>query len=239
MIKTIYKSYNDSYAEIYKYHVHNKKSSLNIFSPFVSTPDSEIERISLSRTKKNIRELALCNDFQFFSTVTINSVNCDRFSLSACQELFRKKLHKIKRVNKNFKFLFITEKHKNGAFHFHGLITDTNDFYINDNGYYSSKIFDEIGFNSHSRIKDYNKTCNYIMKYITKDCVRNEANQIYFCSRGLKKATCEEMKEFSILDLPHFYENDYVSKVSFNFNDLDMQQKLKILENFVDNSKTF
>lgn len=83
---------------------------------------NEVERISLSRTKRDIKEIALCNNFTYFATLTIDSKNCDRFSLTECQELLRKKLKKLKRKNSDFAYLFITEKHKNGAFHFHGLI---------------------------------------------------------------------------------------------------------------------
>lgn len=82
----------------------------------------EIDRISLSRTRRNIRELALSNNFEYFATLTINSEYCDRFHLTECQELLRKKLKKLKRKNNEFAYIFITEKHKDGAFHFHGLI---------------------------------------------------------------------------------------------------------------------
>lgn len=151
------------------------------------TEPEEIERVSLSRTRRNIRELALSNGFEYFSTLTINSEYCDRFHLQECQDLLRKKLKKLKRKNQDFAYLFITEKHKDGAFHFHGLIKGVDDFYINDNGYLSHSVFDEIGFNSFSKIRDYSKTCNYILKYITKDCVKNEArHSLHIQSRTQK-----------------------------------------------------
>lgn len=83
------------------------------------TTDEEISRVSLSRTKRNIKELALCNNFQYFATITISSESCDRFCLIECQKKFKRKLKTIKKYNPNFQYLFITEKHKNGAFHFH------------------------------------------------------------------------------------------------------------------------
>ena len=104
------------------------------------TSDSEIERISLSRTKRNIKELALCNNFEYFATITINSKNCDRYSLIEAQKLLRKNLYKIKRKNNNFKYLFITEKHKDGAFHFHGLVANIP-LYINKNGKHRLYVF--------------------------------------------------------------------------------------------------
>lgn len=82
------------------------------------TEDDEVQRVSLSRTRRNVRELALCNNFEYFATLTVNSKNCDRFSLTETQTLIRKKLKKLKRKNSDFAYLFITEKHKNRGFSF-------------------------------------------------------------------------------------------------------------------------
>lgn len=78
-----------------------------------------MRRCSLSRTKRNIREIALSNDFEYFATITVASEKADRFNLDECQEKLRKIFKKLKRKNKNFAYIFITEKHQNGAFHFH------------------------------------------------------------------------------------------------------------------------
>lgn len=191
---------------------------------FVDVNSEEIKRQSLSRTKRNIRELALCNDFEYFATFTVNSEKCDRYVLNDVQDKLKKILHKIKRNNKDFAFLIITEKHKDGAFHFHGLIKGISDLYFNENGYLSSKIFDnELGFNSFSKIKDYAKCCNYITKYITKDCIKNSHNQIYISSRGLKKATREEFKN---IDFIPTYTNEYVSIKDFTLDSLSKDELL-------------
>ena len=200
----------------------NKQTS---FIP--QTESDEIQRISLSRTKRNIRELALCNGFTHFATLTVNSDKADRFSLQECQDLLKYKIkEKIRRKNKDFAYLFITEKHKNGAFHFHGLVKNL-DFYINDNGYLSNKVFDEIGFNSFSEIRDFEKTCNYITKYITKDCVKNENNQIYICSRGLKKADKYEINSISIDKWG--FENEFCKIKDFNVNEMNSDELLQFM----------
>lgn len=194
---------------------------------FIDVNSEEIKRQSLSRTKRNIRELALCNNFEYFATFTVNSEKCDRYTLNNVQDKIKKILHKIKRKNKDFAFLIITEKHKDGAFHFHGLIKSIDDLYINENGYYCSKIFsDELGFNSFSKIKDYTKCCNYITKYITKDCIKNSHNQIYISSRGLKKAVKEE---FTNIDFIPSYTNEYVSIKDFTIDNLTNDEKIYFL----------
>lgn len=191
---------------------------------FIDVNSEEIKRQSLSRTKRNIRELALCNDFEYFATFTVNSEKCDRYVLNEVQDKLKKVLHKIKRNNKDFAFLIITEKHKDGAFHFHGLVKGITDLYINDNGYLCSKIFNnELGFNSFSKIKDYTKCCNYITKYITKDCIKNSHNQIYISSRGLKKATKEE---FSNIEFTPTFTNDFVEIKDFTVDSLSKDELL-------------
>lgn len=85
----------------------------------------------------------------------------------------------IKAKNHDFKYLFITEQHRDGAFHFHGLCTDLK-LYNNTYGYLSSKDFDRLGFNSFSPIISKEKVANYITKYITKHCVKNEARLCLF-----------------------------------------------------------
>lgn len=223
-------TYNDNDIRIVKmkmcrdkgFESEQEKKKLGIFDYNAE----EVKRVSLSRTKRNIRELALCNDFKYFVTLTINSKNADRYCLDEVQEKLKRILKKIKRKNKDFKYIFITEKHKDGAFHFHGLCTDFNDLYINENGFYCSYIFStELGFNSFSKINDYTKCCNYITKYITKDCIKNSHNQIYISSRGLKKATREE---FNHIDFIPSFSNEYCSILDLQLNNITQEENLKL-----------
>lgn len=138
--------YNSDNIRIVCQKYSRNKGFEDIQKKHISADDEEIERISLSRTRRNIRELALSNNFEYFATLTINSNSCDRFSLTECQERLRNRLKALKRKNKDFAYIFITEKHKNGAYHFHGLIKGVSDFYINEYGYLSHKLFDEIRF---------------------------------------------------------------------------------------------
>ena len=195
---------------------------------------SEIERVSLSRSKRNIRELALCNNFSHFVTFTINSDYCNRYDIDVCEDNLRKLFKSYKRKNPNFAYLFIAEQHEKGGFHFHGLIKgfNKNDLYTNSNGYLSLKHFDVMGFNSISKIKDYNKCCNYITKYITKNCVRNSHNRIFIFSKGLKKADKYEIKP---VDIPFTFENDYCSIRDFTCDELCSEEKLYFLKYVIDN----
>lgn len=207
-----------------------KKREKDYYIP--QTDSEEIERISISRSRRMIREYALSNDFDYFFTATVNSEFCDRFSLSQTQDKIRKIMKAIKRKNPEFKYIFITEKHKNGAFHFHGLCTAHTEMYINDNGYYSSHDFDKLGFNSFSIIKDKTKCANYIVKYITKECIKNEKGSVYFCSKGLKMAKTYEIMP---IDLDFFgkklYQNDFVKICDFTLDNSNQEQLLYMLNN--------
>lgn len=216
--------YNDDYFKIILNKYQREKGFENIKKNVLEIEEDEIERISLSRTKRNIKEICLCNNFKYFVTITVNS-KFDRYNLQICQDNIAKICHKIKRKYKDFRYIYITEKHKDGAFHFHGLMSDL-ELYVNDNGYYSSKYFDELGFNSFSIIKDYNKCCNYITKYISKDCVKNLHNRIYCCSMGLKKAT---KYEIPLIDIDWGFENDFVKIKEFSSTDLSKKDIFQIL----------
>lgn len=75
---------------------------------------------AISRSRRMIREYSMCNDFKYFFTATVNSAVCNRYSLDVTQDKIRYIIKEfIKRKNKDFKYIFITEKHKDGAFHFH------------------------------------------------------------------------------------------------------------------------
>lgn len=219
--------YNDDFCRLVKIKNQREKGWEEVEDTKSKSDKNDIEKSSLSRTKRNIRELALSNNFEYFATITVNSKNADRFSLDECQDLLKKKFKKLKRINKNFAYIFITEKHKDGAFHFHGLVKGIEDFYINNNGYLSHHIFDEVGFNSFSAIKDYSKCCNYITKYITKDCVKNTSGYIYISSRGLKKADTYDYNNINFNNWS--FENDFCCIKDFKISEIPKDLLLQLM----------
>lgn len=106
---------------------------------------------------------------------------------------------------------------------------------------YHFNIFDdEMGFNTFSAIKDYNKCCSYITKYVTKSCIKNEHNQIYFCSRGLNRAEEELMIDTDLTTIfDNVFQNEYCQKKDFDITRLSEQQKLKLNRYFNENDEVF
>lgn len=215
--------YNDlDYRLVYLKQRNKYPKLIRCFSSMLNSSDDkkeESERTSLSRTKRHIRELAICNYWDYFGTITVNGSYYDRYSLDVCQDILKKTLKKIQRSqNEKLHYIIITEKHKDGAFHFHGLFSNL-DLVTNDNGYFTNSELSKIGFCSFSPIRDHVKTCNYITKYITKDCVRNSHNQIYMRSRGLKLATAH--RNITVKNQPDWgYENDFVKIFDFSLDNL-------------------
>ncbi len=200
-----------------------KKSLTN--SNSYGNNEDELHNSSLSRTRRRIFEIAMCNKFDYFVTLTINN-NHIRNDLERVQYDLRKLLKAYKRKTPDFIYLIITELHKdNENYHFHGLFGGINekDIYINKNGFLSCSFFDTLGFNSFSKIRNYERCCSYITKYITKECVKNSHNQIYIVSRGMKKPTRFVVQNFN--NLTFSYKNDYCEIQNFNLQKLTTKDK--------------
>lgn len=210
---------------------------------------------SLARSISHIKDLALCNDFEFFATWTVNSQLCDRFTLDKVVESMKKDLKAYQRKFKDFKYLYVIEKHEKGSFHFHGFIKGvpesefilyTKDDYDLEKGnklpvylikaiekgekIYHINFFDERkGYNTFSKIKSKMGSAFYILKYIGKDPVRTSENQIYFRSRGLKMPIVEELQiNNNILNFIKDYghSNDFGYYLDFDYKLLPEDKKL-------------
>lgn len=182
---------------------------------------------SLSRARRVVLELGLCNTWDYFFTCTLDASKLDRFDLVG----FNKKLSQFmrdmrKKYGSHISFLLIPEKHKDGAWHMHGLVSGIprdrltafirglhpdklcNRGYLNWPDYAS-----RFGFCSLSPIKDPYRVAYYITKYVTKDlCQRkNEVgSHLYYSSQRLNRAVrvsevignCSELNSM----LTHHYE---------------------------------
>ena len=200
---------------------------------------------NISRSKKSVKELALCNDFNYFVTITIKN-DYNRYNIDNAFYFLSKFCKKYKRKYSSFSYVFIAEYHQDGAIHFHGLcsvppIAIEFDLYPRtirnqkNNKFYhcfSSSIFDEFGRNTFQSITSKEKISSYILKYITKDCIRTSSHRLYTCSRGLKHAdktyySNEKLKD--IFNNKKYFENDFYKIIDFNAEELTQQQKLDII----------
>lgn len=85
---------------------------------------AESIRTSISRSVRLVRELAACNPWQFFVTITLSPEHWqNRYTPDGLQDVIKQLAKRWRRKHKNgsaycpdFKYLFVPEMHKNGAF---------------------------------------------------------------------------------------------------------------------------
>ena len=172
---------------------------------------------NISRAKSKVLEYALCNEFEYFVTLTINKDKHNRYDLKSYYKTFSKFLNNYNyRYSVKVDYLLIPEKHKDGAWHLHGLIKGLPLQHLkrNEHGYldwthYSNKF----GFISLDPIRSIEKVSRYITKYINKELestIKELGAHLYYVSKGLKKS--KEIKRGTLFadSIPYDFENDYV-----------------------------
>lgn len=92
----------------------------------------------------------------------------------------------------------------------------------NKNGFLTLNSFNSLGFNSISKINNYEACSKYILKYINKDlCKAFKGDRLYFCSKGLNrsKSVCQfYSSEFQPISFD--FDNEFVSKKLLNYYNL-------------------
>lgn len=161
-----------------------------------SVNDSKLEN-NLSRTKSTVRELALCNTWDYFCTFTLSPDKQNRYDLEALVKEIGEFIHNYNRrcaPEDKVKYLLVPEQHKDGAWHMHGFIKGIRkkDLYINQNGYLSWKQYDsKFGFISMDRIRDKEAASHYLLKYVTKDTLHTVSKlnaHAFYSSKNLNRS---------------------------------------------------
>lgn len=209
----------------------SKNSSKVILKKEVNS-NNEIELRSIIRSKLECQRLAKSNvkSWETFITLTFADNVTD---INFANKKFRYFIDKIRRVNKNFKYLCIPEFQKRGAVHYHMLcnikINDNTLLYEQeDNKKFKHIKYWNEGFTSIEPIKnDAKKIVGYISKYMTKDIDnRLFSKHRYFYSQNLVKPkenyinlNNEIDKNFynkKIQDLELIYQNEYINPYDNN-----------------------
>lgn len=157
-----------------------------------SCSDSDIYH-SLNRTKNKIYTYARCIKWDWFVTFTFSQEKVDRYDYDECSRLVRRWLNN-QRVNApDLRYLVVPEQHKDGAWHFHGLLANTGKMKFSDSGKRDKKgkvIYNmskwSKGFSTATAVTDVFKVSKYIGKYITKElCEITKGKQRYFVSQNM------------------------------------------------------
>lgn len=171
-------------------------------------PDQEDKPVgkfdsALSRAKNIVRELALCNKWDYFVTLTFDS-RWDRYSLESRVAELMQWIQNLNKKGYSIRYLLVPEFHDDGAVHFHGFLSGVQSasrpvwwpksVNLKDDGsYYDcwSEYSERYGYSALAPIRD-NVACGfYVSKYITKT-LADKADMVgvhtYYRSKGLNRA---------------------------------------------------
>lgn len=205
---------------------------------------------NIVRARTCVREYGLCNDWDYFVTLTLDNAKRDRYDLSAFWKAFSQFVRDYrKRYSVSVRYLFIPEQHKDGAWHAHGFLAglpadhlrpftlqETLPAALLDALRKSGALYDwplyrqKFGFVTVEPIRDKQRAVSYITKYITKDLERSVTRlgaHLYYASRGLHKA--EEIKRGQLVrEVPVDYANEHCAITWFDA-DTTTAEQLKAL----------
>lgn len=198
------KFYREDFYKLIRF----RRSDPSAISLVDKTPTGEGEgKLSnnLSRARSVVFQLCVCNDWDWFFTGTLDRRKFDRFSLDG----FRKSLAQwIRNLNKksgfDVKYVLVPEKHKDGAWHMHGLLRGIPSSELSrfvhgvhperlvDGDYWNwQRYSDKFGFCSLGAVRDPVACSFYLQKYLTKDMSRTSSDygrHLHFASHRLRRA---------------------------------------------------
>lgn len=190
---------------------------------------------NISRAKSTILQYALCNDFDYFVTLTISEKKYKRNDLKTFYNDFGNWLREYKRYYKidKINYIFIPELHKDKEnWHIHGLISGIKSEHLTlfnmqehpkklwSKHYLNfEKYQNKFGFCSFGILDNKEKASYYIIKYITKDLAYTQTtlnHRLYYCSRGLEKAVTVKKGNmyFNINENQWHFKNDYIKTMT-------------------------
>ena len=188
---------------------------------------------SRNRAKAAVRDIALCNQFEYFFTFTLSPEFVNRYD---SREVGKKVQSFLKNASyrKGFQYVCVPDLHKDGAIHFHGLCKLGNvrieralhhrtGIPLSTN--HGQPIYNMVdwglGYSTCIPIdENYEATCNYIVKYLSKGCDKI-LGKWYLSSRDLVKRPDTSIVDGGV-DFDGFLEDNPSAPVVPVFRDVRM-----------------
>lgn len=204
------------------------------------SPPDEKEEIpqrlanNLSRARSTIFELAICNPWEWFITLTLDPKKYDRTDLKKFSKDLSRFIRNYRaRHGVNVKYLLIPEQHKDGeSWHMHGLLMGLPESHLrlfqleerlpryirykllSDQPVYEWEPYrKKFGFCDIEPIRNIEATSKYVTKYITKAFDNNvieSGGHLYYASQKLNRATVIAKGQFTNTEMDFDFENEYV-----------------------------
>lgn len=176
--------------------------------------DLEVREDSLKRAKDKIQDIVLCNNFDYFVTLTFNPKKVDSYDVEEVKRVVKNWLNNgVKR--RNFAYIAIPEYHKSGRIHIHALMS--GNLQLEESGkchngkiiYNLSDWSDNYGFCTAIPVDGNIPALSYyITKYITKG---NDKifGRFYWSSKNLRR---EPDYDYKNVDFGTVYQYEYPVK---------------------------
>ena len=212
---------------------------------------------NIIRAKSRVLEYALCNDFEYFVTLTLDSNKIDRSNVSEYIKKLGQYIRDIRKfTGQKIQYVLIPEKHSDGVnWHMHGLVKGLQDlrkYELSEN--IPKKMKDKIikyreeglelyewvgysrrfGFNCIEPIRDKDACSRYITKYISKNLendkgITEKNKKKYYASRGLKTAKNIKKGVIPTQNIDYDFENEYCKIKWLDYNQAKEVEKLFII----------
>lgn len=180
---------------------------------------------NISRARGRVQEIALCNEWEWFATFTLDDAKQDRFCL-------RQYVHDLgvwignynRKYGTRLQYIIIPEQHKDGAWHAHGLLhgVSADSLAVNEYGYMDMPYYrNRFGYISLSKIKDTHAVARYVTKYISKDIAARKGatdEHLFYSSHGLRgrEQLLQVVSAPEPADGNGIYKNDYIISAYYN-----------------------
>lgn len=164
--------------------------------------DNDLENLnrSVRRTKSKIYDVAKCNEWHWFFTLTFNPDKVDSYDYESTTKKLSVWLMNMRKKCSNMKYIVVPEQHASGRWHFHGLFSNVEDMVFVDSEKRDKKgriIYNvgsyKLGYSTATQIEDMERACSYIVKYVSKElCAVTKGHKRYWCSRNVELPVVEE-----------------------------------------------
>lgn len=158
---------------------------------------------SISRSRREFLRIAINNQWEYFATFTLDGAKYDRFALPEWRRDFSQWVRNYRRLHDcDLRFVFVPERHKDGAWHMHGLLSGIPAEHLVPfvAGEHPQKLVDggflnwpryakKFGFCSLGRVRENTAAALYTSKYITKTIGEEfpAGAHSYYASQGLNR----------------------------------------------------
>lgn len=206
-----------------------------------------IELKARKRARGEVYDLARSNVWNWFITLTLSPERVNRWDYNECAAEVMKFADLLRKSGNQY--IIVPEQHKNGAWHFHGLVVGdlklspatnyyTGELLTDNKGrvIYNIKNY-KYGLNTATAIENSEKAASYLAKYMSKEMSIPRGKKRYWASKSLKRPEVE-YTDSSISD-QNYLESicDFQKTIDMKFGRLsicDFREKETLNQDFIE-----